>query len=89
LHLELPLIPLLGRAVDFFKNQLTDPHPSLHLDRQRADVPDLQLDRVAGEVLVPFVETETGVDRRAVTCTPSPSLAKLLFPSTRAANRER
>ena len=58
---ELPLVALVGGAVDLFKNELTDRHAVSQLDGERPDVPDFELEAVAFEVLA---HAEAGMDRR-------------------------
>ena len=62
LECELPAIALLGRPIDPLEDQLADAQARPQDHRQRAGVPDLQLDRIADETWVQLLGPKAGVD---------------------------
>ena len=59
-----PLVAFVRRSMHLFENELTDREPRNKANRQLADVPDFELNRVALTIGVGAVVAEAGMDRR-------------------------
>jgi len=55
------VVALLGRAIDYLEDQLGDLQAAFQDDRERAGVPDLQLDGIANPGRVGFSRPEAGM----------------------------
>src|SRR5262249_58896184 len=85
LHGEVALVTFLRRSVNFLEDQLADRHPSLQADDRRADVPDLQLNRIADKRGLPLGVAKTGVNGRGrdVNAEPEPCQGTLPLDASR------